>query len=356
MRKLVAWFLVFSIGLAVVVAGAGAWAWHTVHQPYKGFAGSEHVVEISSGLDAGRILQLLEREGILDDSLLARLYLVYALDGPSLKAGEYRFEGEASTEEVLEKLIRGEIVTYPVTLIEGLTLVETARYLADQGFGDFDRLIELTSTPALITDLDPDATDLEGYLFPDTYAFARGTSEDKIVAAAVETFHRRFEEEVRPLLEPAEERSVREIITLASIVEKEARVDEERPMIAGVFANRLEHGVPLQADPTVIFALKRLGQWDGNLRRADLKLDSPYNTYVYAGLPPGPIASPGLASLLAAASPAEVPYFYFVSRNDGSHVFAKTLSEHNRNVTKWQKEYWRKKWAEERRQKTESGG
>ena len=172
----------------------------------------------------------------------------------------------------------------------------------------------------------------------------------------VETFRRRFEEEVRPFIEPAEERSVRQIVTLASIVEKEAGVDRERPIIAGVFANRMEHAMPLQADPTVIFALKRLGRWDGNLRRADLKMDSPYNTYVYAGLPPGPIASPGLASLQAAASPADVPYFYFVSRNDGSHVFANTLSEHNRNVTKWQKEYWRKKWAEERRQKTERGG
>jgi len=138
---------------------------------------------------------------------------------------------------------------------------------------------------------------------------------------------------------------------LASIVEKEAGVNEERPMVAGVYTNRLDRGIALYADPTVIYALKSAGTWDGNIRRQDLKIDSPYNTYLYPGLPPGPIASAGLASLQAAALPADVPYLFFVSRNDGSHVFATTLAEHNRNVNKWQKEYWRKKWAEERAKK-----
>ncbi len=130
-------------------------------------------------------------------------------------------------------------------------------------------------------------------------------------------------------------------MTLASIVEKEAQLDEERPVIAGVYRNRLDRGIGLYADPTVIFALKQLGTWDGDIRRRDLELDSPYNTYRYPGLPPGPICSPGLASLLAAATPADVPYIYFVSRNDGTHVFAETLREHNRNVDEWQRRYWR---------------
>jgi UPF0755 protein len=149
---------------------------------------------------------------------------------------------------------------------------------------------------------------------------------------------------------------VRDIVTLASIVETEAQLAEERAIIAGVYANRLRIGMPLQADPTVIYSLTLAGEYDGNLRRDDLKFDSPYNTYVYPGLPPGPIASPGLASLQAAARPADVPYLYFVSRNDGSHVFAETLREHNRNVHEWQKVYWRKKWAEERRHKPEQDG
>jgi UPF0755 protein len=141
---------------------------------------------------------------------------------------------------------------------------------------------------------------------------------------------------------------VREIVTLASIVEKEAQLDGERATIAGVYSNRLRRGIALYADPTVIFALKLYGRWDGNIRKSDLAMDSPYNTYLYPGLPPGPICSPSVRSLVAAAEPADVPYLYFVSRNDGSHVFAATLGEHNRNVEKWQRRYWRERWAKER--------
>ncbi|MEE8137871.1 MAG: endolytic transglycosylase MltG, partial [Thermoanaerobaculia bacterium] len=274
--------------------------------------------------------------------------LVYRLKDPPLKAGEYRFSGPAATPEVLERLIRGEVVTHAVTLVEGWTLEETARHLADQGFGDYDALLWEMSSPAEIADLDAEAPDLEGYLFPDTYSFARGTPEREIVTALVANFRRRYEGEIRPLLGPDDGRSVRQIVTLASVVEKEAQLDEERPLIAGVYANRLERGIALYADPTVIYALKKLGRWDGNLRRPDLEIDSPYNTYRYPGLPPGPIASPGLASLKAAAQPADVSYLFFVSRNDGSHVFAATLAEHNRNVYKWQKVYWRQRWAEKK--------
>ena len=139
-----------------------------------------------------------------------------------------------------------------------------------------------------------------------------------------------------------------EVVTLASIFEREATLDEERPLIAGVYAHRLRRGMALFADPTVIYALQLEGRWDGNLRRGDLELDSPYNTYRYPGLPPGPICSPGVSSLLAAAAPVDTDYLYFVSRNDGSHVFAATLDEHNRNVEQWQRRYWRERWARER--------
>ncbi len=200
-------------------------------------------------------------------------------------------------------------------------------------------------SPARILDLDPDAADLEGYLFPDTYSFARGAGEDQIVDLMVSTFRRNWEEVLaaRSDVEP----DPRELVTLASIVEKEALLDDERPLIAGVYRNRLRRGIALYADPTVIYALKLRGTWDGNLRRPDLELDSPYNTYRYPGLPPGPICSPGLASLLAAADPAQTDYLYFVSRNDGTHVFASTLREHNRNVERWQRRYWRERWRRE---------
>ncbi len=327
---------------------AGVWAWRYLHQPYQAYD-QELLITLESGISAGTILTRLESRGVLPDARLARAFLVYRLGDPSLKAGEYRFDEPMTTPQVLDMLIRGQVVTYPVTLIEGLTLDEIADTLAEKGFGDAETFRREVRRGDLIADLDPRAENLEGYLYPDTYSFARGTSESEIVATLVRTFRKKLASEVAPLLETAKtRRAVRELVTLASIVEKEAQVDDERGRIAGVYANRLRIGMALYADPTVIYAIKLRGTWDGNLRRKDLKLDSPYNTYVYPGLPPGPICSPGVASMVAAAAPAESPHFYFVSRNDGTHVFAETLAEHNRNVTRWQKQYWRRRWAEER--------
>lgn len=308
---------------------------------------------VEPGTDAGTILARLEARGVIPDDRLARAWLIYRLGDPPLHAGEYRFEAPLTTLEVLDQMIRGDVVLHRVTVVEGLDLEETARGLADAGFGELEVFLAAMRNPAPIADLDSEAETLEGYLFPETYSFQSGALEGEIVRTMVETFRRHFEEDVQPLrrtrAQEGPERTVRDLVTLASIVEKEAKVEAERRMIAAVYANRLEVGMGLYADPTVIFALKRLGEWDGNLTRENLQVDSPYNTYRYGGLPPGPIASPGLGSLLAAADPADVPYLYFVSRNDGSHVFATTLREHNRNVQRWQREYWQKRWAEERR-------
>lgn len=336
----------FAVLVALMAAATAAgWAWWFVHQPYRAWEGAERIVEIPAGRGARAILRDLAAAGVIADARLAEAYLVYYRGDPPLRAGEYRFDEPLSTPEALEKLIRGRVVTYPVTLIEGLTLDESAAALAEQGFGDADLLRREMAAAERIAELDPEAESLEGYLYPDTYHFARGATEAEIVGVLVRTFRERYREAVAPL---APGRPVRELVTLASIVEKEARLDDERPLIAGVYANRLRQGIALYADPTVIYALKLLGTWDGNLRRDDLKLDSPYNTYVYPGLPPGPICSPSVKSLVAAASPAETSYLYFVSRNDGSHVFAETYAEHRRNVDHWQRRYWRERWAEER--------
>ncbi len=352
MRKVLLFGAVLVLLATSGVAAAIWWAWQTVQRPLAP-ATAQHV-EITPGLSAQQILERLEERGVLADARLARLYLIRVLEDPPLHAGEYRFEGPRSTPQVLDELIRGNVVTHPVTVIEGLTLEETALALSAAGFGDEQRFLSQMRDATRVADIDPEATDLEGYLFPDTYRFARGTSESQVVDKMVATFRRLFEQEVAPLLastssgegQPLE---VRELVSLASIVEKEAGLDEERPLVAGVYANRLRIGMGLYADPTIIFALKKSGEWDGNLRREDLQLDSPYNTYRYPGLPPGPICSPGLASLIAAARPADEEYLYFVSRNDGSHVFAKTLAEHNRNVERWQRQYWRDRWARERK-------
>ncbi len=341
------WLLALVV-LVAVPAAVGLWAWKTLHRPFQAYGDGERLIVIEPGTGARTILERLEEAGVLPDARLARAFLVYGLGDPSLKAGEYRFAEPLSTPQVLDRLIRGLVVTYPVTVIEGLTFEEIADTLAAKGFGDAETLRREMRRSDLIADLDPEAENLEGYLYPDTYSFARGTPESEVVATLVRTFRKRFTADVAPRLPGANRRTVRELVTLASIVEKEARIDEERELIGGVYANRLRIGMGLYADPTVIYALKLLGTWDGNLRRKDLRLDSPYNTYVYPGLPPGPICSPGVASLIAAAAPADTPHFYFVSRNDGTHVFATTLAEHNRNVTRWQKLYWQRRWARER--------
>ena len=341
-------FLLLTLLAVAAAAGAGWWAWQWHEQPFQGYDG-EQTVDVRSGQSGRAILELLVDRGVLPEADLTRVFLIYRLGDPPLLAGEYRFDQPLTPPQVLDKLIRGQVVTYPARLIEGLTVEESAASLASQGFGDEERFLFEMRRPELIADLDPDATDLEGYLHPETYHFAKSTSEAEIVETLVDTFKQRYRDEIAPL--QTGQRTVRELVTLASIVEKEALLDEERPEIAGVFANRLRIGMALGADPTVIFALKLQGTWDGNIRRPDLKNDSPYNTYVHAGLPPGPIASPGIASLKAAAAPAETENLYFVSRNDGTHVFATNIHDHNRNVNRWQKRYWRERWARERQGK-----
>lgn len=353
-----------AVGLGVLLlllllpASQLAWSWWKLQRPYKGYAGTEKLVTVEPGMAASQILRTLEKEGVLADANLARTYLIYFLGDPKIQAGEYRFHGPLTTSQVLRMLARGQVVSRFVTIIEGLTLEEIADQLARERLGRREVFLDLMRSPRLIAGFDPDAPDLEGYLFPETYSFASGTGEEEIAETLVKTFRRRFERDVRPLLaKGAAGRSVRQVVTLASIVEKEAKIPSDRPMIAAVYRNRLEKGIGLAADPTVIYVLKRLGRWHGNLRREDLRMDSPYNTYRWAGLPPGPICSPGLASLEAAAAPADVPYLYFVARNDGTHVFAETLQEHNRNVEIWQRQYWRNRWAEERRARQgRSGG
>jgi UPF0755 protein len=331
--------------VALLLAGAAAmaaawWIWRVAETPYQGYAGESVTVEVEPGTSATQILAQLATAGVVADARLARLWLVYVLRDPPLAAGEYRFAGPLTGRQVIAKLERGDVVTHPVTIVEGLTLAETAAALAASGLGDERRFRAAMTDPAPILDLDPKARDLEGYLFPSTYSFAKGTEETAIVATLVRTFRDTFAAAAQPL--PAG-RTVRDTVTLASLVEKEAKAAAERPLIAGVYARRLEIGMALQADPTVIFIRKRRGDWDGNLHRVDLEIDDPYNTYRYPGLPPGPIASPGVASLVAAATPAATRALYFVSRNDGTHAFAETLAQHNRNVQEWQKLYWRRR-------------
>ena len=260
--------------------------------------------------------------------------------GRRLQAGEYRFDTPMTPRAVVDKIVRGDVFLRPVTFREGLTIRQMAAIFEERGFGSQEAFVAAASKPGPIRELDRSASDLEGYLFPDTYTLPRRTTAEDLVARMMSRFEKALTPEIR---QQAASRglSVRELVTLASLVEKETAKAEERPLVAAVYANRLKVGMGMQCDPTVIYALERAGKYTGNLTRADLQFDSPYNTYRYAGLPPGPIAAPGQASLEAAANPAAVSYLYFVSRNDGSHAFATTLDEHNRNVFEYQVRYFR---------------
>jgi UPF0755 protein len=337
MKKVAALLLL----LIVIAAGAAAWWFYTgVDRPYKGYDAPEVFVEIPQGAGSVAIAKRLADAGVVHDVNSFRLALWITGEGRRLQAGEYQFTQPMSARQVAGKIARGEVFVRPITFPEGLTLKQMAAIYEQKGFGPAKDFSDAAHNAALVRALDPEAKDLEGYLFPDTYKLPRKATAAQLVGRMVQNFMKALTPE---LIDAAEARqlTVRQLVTLASIVEKETGNKEERPLVAAVYSNRLRVGMGLQCDPTVIYALDRAGRYNGNLTRDNLQFDSPYNTYRYAGLPPGPIASPGRASLEAAAHPADVPYLYFVSRNDGTHAFAATLDEHNRNVEKYQRQYFR---------------
>ena len=320
---------------------AGGWFfWRAVGSPYKGYQEPSKRVEVRRGQRTATILQQLQREGVLRDEWIPLVYMKLLRGRDSLKAGVYEFDKALSPVDVIDKLVRGDVILKSITVREGLDRFAIAKLFAAENLGSEEQWDAVTKDADLIRDIAPDAESLEGYLFPDTYKFDPGTSAATIVKAMVANFRKHWGNEIALIttgLNP------HETVTLASIVETEAQLPQERPVVASVYINRVRKRMLLGADPTVIYALKLADRWDGNIRKADLQIDSPYNTYRKPGLPPGPIANPGLASLRAAAAPATTPYLYFVARNDGSHVFAMNNAEHNRNVEKYQRQYFRDK-------------
>lgn len=331
--------LLFAIGLSV-------FAWNALKTPYRGWEEEAVLVEVPRGWNSGRILEQLRKEGILRDNFVPLVYLKVLRRGESLKAGVYEFTEASSPIEVLDKIIRGDVILRTVVVREGLDRFAIGQLMAAEGFGSTEEWDRITGEPDLIRDLSPDATSLEGFLFPDTYRLTPGTPPSRVAATMVQNFRDKFGDKIAFISTGL---SVNATVTLASIVETEARLPAERPVIASVYMNRVARNMPLQADPTVIYAMKLAGEWDGNIQREDLRMESPYNTYAQRGLPPGPIASPGLASLEASANPARTDYLYFVSRNDGSHVFSRNLAEHNRNVQEYQRDYFRRQREEEQK-------
>jgi UPF0755 protein len=338
MRRVI--IILFSVVAIGALGAYGVSIYAGLSEPFQGYSGAEQFVDVPSGTGPQAIGRLLVDNGVVRDALTWRIALWRSGDAPRLKAGEYRFDRPMSVADVIRKLAKGDVFLRSITFREGLTITQMARLYETAGLGRASAFAAAATDVGLISRTDPAAKDLEGYLFPDTYAMPRKATAADLIRKMVA----RFEAVFTPALRDAALSlglSPHEAVVLASIVERETARPDERPIVSAVYQNRLHVRMGLQCDPTVIYALERMGRYDGNLTREDLHVDSPYNTYRYAGLPPGPIGAPGRASLEAAVRPAPVDYLYFVSRNDGSHAFATTLDEHNRNVRRFQIEYFR---------------
>jgi len=313
--------------LAVLAAAAAGWMIFTPFGP-----STETFVEIEPGSSTTRIAHQLESAGVVRSQFAFDLWR-WVRKG-KLKAGEYRFDHPAPLTEVYNRIARGDVYTVAVTVREGASIFEVAARLEQAGMGTREEFLDQQGRLTdLVADIDPKAKTLEGYLFPDTYRFPRRATPRQIAAAMV----RQFKTEAAQI---GLKENVHQVVTLASLVERETALDAEKPLVASVFQNRLARHMPLMTDPSVIYGLEVQREWRGAIHASDLKRDTPYNTYVHGGLPPGPVASPGLPSLRAAMNPAQSNYLYFVAAGanpQGKSLFSATLEEHARDVSGYRK-------------------
>ena len=324
----------YLLFLSLLLALAGlVGTWILVNQP-AAVEAPDQVVQVNRGAGLGQIAAQLHEAGVIRHPLPFVLFAKLKGMAPRLQAGEYVLSAAMSPADVLDALYLGKVRHHVLTVPEGATLRDIAVLVEGGGLGGRESLMALGSDPAFIESLGLDVPTLEGYLFPDTYHLTRDMGVADLLTVMAATLERNYPADIA---DRAAElgMSKHAVLTLASLIEKEAQLDAERELISAVFHNRLQRGMRLQCDSTVIYALGE--DFTGDLKKADLRVDSPYNTYRYGGLPPGPIASPGERSIAAAVSPADVKYLYFVAtRQGGAHYFSTTLKEHNRAVRKYQ--------------------
>ena len=301
-----------------------------LHRPNLASEGAE--IRVEQGDSLASVVRKLRAQKLIANERLFLLWARLKRVETKIHLGVYRFDPPVSARDILDRLSTGKGLFYKVTIPEGLTVREIAALLAKMEIADDERFLTAASAPELLSSLGVPKESIEGYLFPSTYYFMPFTPEKNIIAAMTEQF-RKISSPVLEHSDGGQRLTPHELITLASIIEKETGIEEERPLISAVFHNRLKLGMPLQSDPTVIYALK---DFKGNLTRKHLQDPNPYNTYRISGLPPGPICNPGLSSIKAAVEPADVPYLYFVSKNDGSHQFSANLEAHNHAVRTYQ--------------------
>jgi UPF0755 protein len=297
-------------------------------------AGEEVIVSVPKGASLSQVAASLHEKGIISNRLVFKIVALIRGEQGKIKAGDYALKTGSDAGEVLDLLISGKTLMFSITVPEGYNIFQIADLFDKRGIMERQRFLDMARNPGLLKDLGVEGSSLEGYLFPDTYLFrpSEKQSGEKIVRAMVKRFWEVYDQDVRPTADRYGWTPF-QVVTLASLIEKETRV-AEHGLVSAVFHNRLKKNMRLQSDPTVIYGIKAMGS---RITRADLNRDHPYNTYVHAGLPPGPIANPGKASLVAAVGPEDKPYLYFVARNDGTHYFSTTLREHNNAVNMYQR-------------------
>jgi UPF0755 protein len=335
--------------LLLIAAAAAGYLWYCIEKPFGTFPAEGVFVDIPHGASRRSVARQLEREGVVRSAIA---FEIYARRHPkrTLQAGEYFFDHPINGKDVLSTIASGNVYQRPFTVREGETMFDIAHELEASKFMAADDFLAAAKNPELIHDLVPQAKTLEGFLFPATYNLPRHPVAKELVAEMTQKFREQWSQIDPAKSDPTKSDPTKSdptgvghghpllsAVTLASLVERETPKPEERLLVAGVFANRLKKGMLLQCDPTVIYALEQDGHYNGSLTTKDLHLESPYNTYMHGGLPPGPIGNPGAISLRAALAPAETPYLYFVANTQGGHFFSATLSEHNQNVNRYRR-------------------
>ncbi len=320
------WMLLFCVALSVA-AFSGLCFLKYPPSP----VGDPKKIEIPEGASFSRITEILDREGLITNRLYFLMLGKWLEVETKMQAGEYLLHTAMRPWNLLDVIVQGQVVEHPIVIPEGLTSAQIAQILASEGFVQAEIFQGLVHDPTLSQAFG--GMGLEGYLFPASYAFSRKSTPEEMIQKMLLQFHAVYNG-VWTERADALGMTQHEVVTLASIIEEETAQPEERGIISAVFQNRLQQGMRLQSDPTVRYGLSK---FNGDLSRSDLETPSPYNTYLVEGLPPGPISNPGKASLVAALFPAPVDYLYFVSKNNGTHQFSRTLAEHNAAVTKYQR-------------------
>lgn len=323
------WVLLL-VGAALASAiGCGLWLHHML---WGTRTQAPLSLEITAGSPARFIIEQFHEHGLVPSPFAARLYLRARADGRSMHFGRYLFDAGLRPVDVLEMALEGNLEMFEVTVLEGDSASEVGAVFSGLGVGNDEEWQSLVSRVEWIAPVVPGAPSLEGFFFPDTYRFAVGIDAEAAARHLTDRFLEVWREERKGVDAPWG--SPLEIVTLASMVEAETSIPEERPLVAGVFVNRLRLGMLLQCDPTTVYALERRNEWRGRLLRVHLDVDDPYNTYRYPGLPPGPINCPGRAAIAAALNPASTQFLYFVAKPGGGHTFSRSLAEHNQAVAR----------------------